>query len=142
MRVLVLFISTIFILSACGESVKETPKKEKKKFEMYRYSQMAALMRQMYSINEELKTRIEKGEDLGTFPNEFEQILHAEMTKKQKHDDFFKKHANLFLESQRNIYANPKDAKALYNISINSCVECHQTKCPGPIAKIKHLELK
>jgi len=142
MRRIVQFAFILFLFSSCNQEVEKAPVKEKKKFEMYKYSEMAALMRQMYSINEALKIRIESGEDLGTFPTEFEQILNAEMTKKQKRDDFFEKHSSLFLESQRKIYANPKDAKALYNESINSCVECHRTKCPGPIEKIKHLELK
>lgn len=117
------------------------PKTEEKVFEIHEVSEMASLMKQMAHINEELKKRIENGEDLGEFPANFENILTASMTKNQEMDAFFKKHAELFLETQRAIYANPEKARDYFNLSIDACIRCHEEKCPGPQSRIQKLKL-
>ncbi len=114
---------------------------EDKEFVTHEVSEMASLMKQMAHINEQLKERIKKGEDLGEFPANFEKILTASMTKNQEMDEFFKRHAELFLETQREIYAHPENATELYNLSIDACIKCHEEKCPGPITRIQKLKL-
>jgi len=118
----------------------ETEKKEKV-FEIHEVSEMASLMKQMAHINEQLKDRIQKGEELGEFPANFEKILTASMTKNQEMDAFFKEHAGIFIESQKQIYAHPENAAEYYNLSIDACIKCHEEKCPGPIARIQKLKL-
>ena len=74
---IVLLFSLLFTLVSCSE------KKEEKIFELHEVSEMASLMKQMAHINDQLKERILKGEDLGEFPKNFEKILTASMTKNQ-----------------------------------------------------------
>jgi cytochrome c553 len=131
-----LLFSLLFTLISCSE------KKEEKIFEFHEVSEMASLMKQMAHINNELKERILKGEDLGEFPKNFEKILTASMTKNQQMDDFFRKHAALFLKTQHAIYDNPENAQELYNLSIDACITCHEEKCPGPLARIQKLKLQ
>lgn len=108
-------------------------------FELYKPSEMSALMNHMYELNFQLRSHIINGDSLGVFSSSFERILNANMTENKVKDDFFISHANSFLESQRSIYMNQGNSKDLFNQSVNSCIECHQVKCTGPISKIEKL---
>lgn len=138
------YLLAITLISSCAETPvkEEVVVEEKKNFEMYELSEMSAIMQHMYQLNEQLKARIENGEELGEYSESFERILEAEMTKGKEIDDFFKAHAETFLNDQRSIYENPDQAKELYNKAINSCITCHEVKCTGPIEKIEKLIIK
>lgn len=140
MQKLIIFTALLMAFSSCSsEQPMDVEKKKKKEFDMYKSSEMASLMRQMHHINTQLKERIQSGEELGEFPESFERILEASMTDNQAMDEFFTSHAQTFLESQRRIYANPDNAKEMYNAAVESCLECHRVKCAGPIPKIEKL---
>ena len=141
----VLFILPIIALFFSCEKKQENcelPAKEEKMFEMYEMSEMARLMEQMYVDNERLKQRIIKGDTIGAFPQHFLKIHKAVMTDKQENDEFFKSHALAFIQSQKMIYEDPKNAKEHFNSSIDECVKCHEVKCGGPIVRIKKLYIK
>lgn len=137
-RIISCLLASLFLL-ACTQELTIEPKKEKKKFDMYEMSEMASLMRQMHHVNGQLKERIERGEDLGSFPSSFERILEASMTDNKVMDDFFVTHAKEFLASQKRIYENPDQSKELFNEAVENCLACHQVKCTGPIPKIQQL---
>lgn len=143
-----LLLGCALLFVACTESsteevmVEEVATEDKKDFEMYELSEMSAIMQHMYQLNEQLKERIESGEELGSFSESFERMLNAKMTNDKPMDDFFKTHAETFLANQRSIYENPAQAKELYNEAINSCIACHEVKCTGPITKIEKLFIK
>jgi len=143
-----LLLGCALLLLSCNESsteelkVEEVAMEDKKDFEMYEVSEMSAIMQHMYQLNEQLKERIESGEELGSFSVSFERMLNAKMTNDKPMDDFFKTHAETFLANQRSIYENPAQAKELYNEAINSCIACHEVKCTGPITKIEKLFIK
>ncbi len=139
---LVLFLASIFLF-ACNKKQEncEKPASEKK-FDMYKMSEMAVLMEQMYVDNERLKQRIINGDTIGKFPSHFLKIHSSVMTDKQENDAFFKEHASEFIQSQEEIYKDPKNAKEHFNASINACVKCHEVKCGGPIVRIKKLYIK
>lgn len=143
-----LLLGCALLFVSCNESfteelkVEEVAMEDKKDFEMYEVSEMSAIMQHMYQLNEQLKERIESGEELGSFSESFERMLNAKMTNDKPMDDFFKTHAETFLANQRSIYENPAQAKELYNEAINSCIACHEVKCTGPITKIEKLYIK
>jgi hypothetical protein len=113
-----------------------------KKFDMYEMSEMSLFMEQMYIDNQRLKQRILKGDTLGKFPSSLLRIHKAAMTDQNKNDVFFKQHANEFIQSQELIYQDSINALVHFNKSIDQCIQCHQVKCVGPIARIKKLYLK
>ncbi len=110
-----------------------------KQFEMYKTSEMAALMEQMFAENNRLKQRITKGDTIGKFPSYFLNIHKAQFTDPTDNDDFFKKNALLFIKAQQLIYSNPSTAKDNFNAAVNACITCHEGTCGGPIPKIKKL---
>ncbi len=113
-----------------------------KKFDMYQMSEMASLMEQMYKDNEKLKERIIKGDTIGKFPNHFLEIHAAVMTDEQENDAFFKTQASHFINAQKLIYEDPKNAKEHFNAGVDACVQCHEVKCGGPIPRIKKLYIQ
>ena len=135
------------LVFSCHKKQEEIPEKETgssggKKFEMYEMSEMSMLMEQMYADNERLKQRIIQGDTIGEFPNHFLKIHKAVMTDKQENDAFFKEHAAAFIKAQELIYEDPKNAKAHFNESVDACIQCHEVKCGGPIARIRKLYIK
>ena len=140
-KLIVLF--SIILLFSCKKEDKEActseTKTDKDGFEMYEMSEMAALMEQMYVDNERLKERIIKGDTIGQFPQHFLKIHESVMTDSTDMDAFFKAQAKVFIESQEQIYKDPKNAKEHFNNGIDACIQCHQVKCGGPIPKIKKL---
>lgn len=142
MKFVVILVTGLILLS-CSNKKESCPlPKEKSKFEMYEMSEMAMLMEQMYADNERVKQRILKGDTLGKFPQHFLKINTAVMTDKQENDVFFKTHAKAYIASQQLIYADSANAKQHFNESIQECVTCHETKCGGPIVRIKKLFIK
>lgn len=92
---LLLFVSSIVFScqnkSENSEKTNSEPvKKVEKEFEMYKMSEMAMLMEQMYVDNEQLKVRIKSGDTIGKFPNHFLKIHAAVMTDEQENDAFLK----------------------------------------------------
>lgn len=143
MRSILLLIVTSLVLFSCNKKQENTTESKcEKKFDMYKMSEMSALMEQMYVDNERLKERIIKGDTIGAFPNHFLKIHKAVMTDKQENDDFFKEHATAFIKAQELIYQDSKNAKAHFNESVDACVKCHEVKCGGPIVRIKKLYIK
>lgn len=113
-----------------------------KKLQMYEMTEMALLMEQMYVDNKRLKERIIKGDTIGKFPKHFLKIHSATMTDSSDNDDFFKQQASKYIEAQKMIYEDPKNAKEHFNNGVDACLNCHEQKCGGPIPRIKKLYIK
>lgn len=145
-KILVVLFVAAFCFSCKKGDDASCDKKETsdstKKFDMYEMSEMALLMEQMYKDNEKLKERIQKGDTIGEFPNHFLKIHDSVMTDEQENDAFFKAQAANFIQSQKLIYEDPKNAKQHFNAGIDACVQCHEVKCGGPIPRIKKLYIK
>ena len=109
--------------------------------EVYVPSEMANHMNFMYDYNEELKSRIQKGDTLGSFPDEFEVLYSAELTDPSDRDEFFELFSNHFIEKQKEIFEEDNELPVIdrYNSAINLCISCHNTTCIGPIPRIKKL---
>lgn len=156
MKNVLLLAVGLIVFSGCNKKEEKTvtaaakekctaaqPEKgKKKKFEMYKMSEMSLLMEQMYVDNQRLKERIKKGDTIGKFPSHFLQIHKAVMTDGKENDTFFKKQAAHFIKAQELIYEDPKNGKQHFNEGIDACIQCHQVKCGGPIPRIKKLYIE
>ena len=145
MKFLIL-LSALLFLSCNSNSVGNTSEadceKPKDEFKMYEVSEMAALMEQMYVDNKRLKERIQKGDTIGTFPKHFLKIFTAKFTDETENDLFFKQKAKDYITAQQLIYSDPKNAKEHFNAGVDACLKCHESKCGGPIPRIKKLYIK
>jgi cytochrome c553 len=113
-----------------------------KAFKMYELTEMASLMERMYAENSQLKQRIVNGDTLGKFPEYMLTIHSAKMTDESDNDAFFKENAANFIKAQRAVYETPATAKQHFNDMVTACITCHESKCGGPIQRIKKLYIK
>lgn len=133
---------SFLLIILLGVTCNKAPKKEKveEKMEMYEPSEMALLMRQMYEFNKLTKSQIINKDSLTSFPEEFVNIHKAAMTDPDERDAEFDSLAIQFVNFQKAMFSAKSDSKVYYfNQSVNSCIACHQTRCTGPIPKIKKL---
>jgi len=132
----ILLLAFITLFSCKKETKSEAPV-------MAKQSEMSALMLQMYAENEKVKQQILKGEDLPNFPEKFLHIHTASLTDPADRNDKFNMFSDAYISSLRTVFESPKDAqKESFNQSINSCIACHQSMCPGPIVRIQKLLIK
>ena len=86
------------------------------------------------------KGQIIKKDSLLAFPEEFTELFTATLTDSTARDDDFLKFARSFIDLQKMAFSSYSDSTVYqFNQSINNCVECHRTRCPGPIPEIKKL---
>ena len=142
----IIVLVLVFGLFSCQKKEVKAEKKcnsvKEKKLEMYEMSEMATLMEQMYVDNKRLKERIQKGDTIGTFPKHFLKIFTAKFTDETENDLFFKQKAKDYITAQQLIYSDPKNAKEHFNAGVDACLKCHESKCGGPIPRIKKLYIK
>jgi len=142
----IIVLVLVFGLFSCQKKEAKAEKKctpvKEKKLEMYEMSEMATLMEQMYVDNKRLKERIQKGDTIGTFPKHFLKIFTAKFTDETENDLFFKQKAKDYITAQQLIYSDPKNAKEHFNAGVDACIKCHESKCGGPIPRIKKLYIK
>ncbi len=139
MKKLLLIISLCFIGFSCDSSKKEEIVKNAELL-MYKPSEMAFLMNEMYIFNEKTKEKIIKNEDLGEFPANFLNIHSAILTDPTDRTVGFEGFSQAFLLNQQAVFsASNTNRKEQFNVMVNSCVACHKTTCIGPIPKIKKL---
>lgn len=123
---------------------KPLPKVAKEELVMYKYSDMALLMEQMFTENENLKAKVEAGEELGVFNEEYLKIHTAELTDPDDRNDTFESFSTALLKNQEAIYSaeDSEKSKINFNRMVQTCIACHETTCTGPIPRIKKLTIK
>jgi len=135
----VVFIVSLFLLIGCN------PKKEQKveitpKGNFYKQSEMAALMLLMYETNAQNKQLILEGKQPKELPEEFLKIHIAQLTDSTDRTADFKTFSDFYLQNMKQVFEPTQESLVnKHNITINSCIACHQTTCLGPIPKIKKL---
>jgi len=135
----VVFIVSLFLLIGCN------PKKEQKveitpKGNFYKQSEMAALMLLMYETNAQNKQLILEGKQPKEFPEEFLKTHIAQLTDSTDRTADFKTFSDFYLQNMKQVFEPTQESLVnKHNITINSCIACHQTTCLGPIPKIKKL---
>ncbi len=107
---------------------------------MYKASELAQLMRDMYDSNMEMKKQIMEGNLPESFPEDFAKIHSAIATDPTVKTDAFHGMADYFVENMKAIEAaDSVQIISSFNTMVNTCVSCHQMYCKGPIPKIKKL---
>ena len=139
-----LFVVLLFLLSSCGNNPKEEKREEKETLVMYEFSEMALLMEKMFVENEQLKKKIESGEDVGDFNREYLKIHTAVLTDPNDRNETFDSFSTAFIINQEGVFSarNTLEAKSNFNKMVQTCIACHETTCTGPIPRIKKLLIK
>jgi hypothetical protein len=137
------FISIILVFS-CGQKESRDPivPIEKDEPVMYNMSEMAGMMEGIYGFNKVLRDSIITGGELPAFPEGLEYLHKAQATSPREIDSNFHILLDEYLVELNSVKNLSREEKIeAYNSSIQTCVDCHQTRCQGPIPKIKRLRI-
>lgn len=135
----------VFVLGiACSEDQAETPRVEqgiKQPINPNGDSELALLMREMYDEARRIKKQVADGEPV-TITLDHEKILTAHATEPDKAaSETFKAFASSYLQAIEKLKVAPPEGRVvIYDQMVGSCMGCHQMLCPGPIARIRHLQ--
>jgi len=104
-------------------------------------SELALLMRSMYEDLDSIKKQLERGDSTLLSLNH-EKILSAHATEPHKaaspeYKAFAAGYLNLIEALDK---AQQTDQILIYESLVESCINCHQSLCPGPIVKINKLK--
>lgn len=103
-------------------------------------SELAALMREMFTDTEAMKAAIQSGKMPTDVREKFGKIYAAKPTDAEMKEGAYPAMAKIFLASMDNLYDDKEQIKD-YNLMIGACLACHQNQCPGPMVRIKKLLL-
>lgn len=103
---------------------------------------LAVLMREMYLDMEEIKGRVLDKEKLGTYLEKHRAMLAAEATDPKVRDSSFHIMGSAYLlHLERMEQSSEEELLNNFQALQQSCVACHQQKCPGPLKKINALKV-
>lgn len=106
-------------------------------------SELALLMRKMYDDADAIKVLItnNKGNITQDYINELERIHTATPTDANVKTPEFEAYTKLMIEQANTLFSSETNRAEGFNSLVNRCVECHQSFCPGPIKKIRKLNI-
>jgi len=107
-------------------------------------SELAVLMREMYDDSETIKKAVMEGKLPPDFREKFLYLHKATPTDKDTKTEAYPDMAKAFEDNLNRLYDEKDEKKRIkqFDIVIQNCVACHQSHCPGPIKKIKKLNIK
>ncbi len=140
MKIIFRLLLITSLLISCHKNKKTNKDSE---LVMYQPSEMASLMNTMYHMNGDIKKKILNNEDIGSFPERYLTIHTAELTDTKDRTNDFEKFSHQYIQNMKVLFeGDSNDHKSNFNNAIQSCIQCHQTSCRGPIPRIKKLLIK
>jgi len=105
-------------------------------------TELAILMREMFVDLEKAKKDMEEGKKV-KLKLDHKKLLTAEATEPEKvATETYKSFAQMYLSAIDDLSANHSSSDNSYKSVVQACTSCHQALCPGPLVKIKHLEVR
>lgn len=142
----VFLLVTLLLLSCNNNNNNEScaTNSNGKQSKVYKTTELAQLMRDMYAEQTEWKSWIEKGQIPKDFPEKYKTIHTAEATDPTVKTKAFEAMGNAYLQSINKVLQakDSIEAKQSFNEMVNNCVSCHKVYCPGPIKKINKLKIQ
>lgn len=140
------FTYLLFFVIACNQSDKSKVKPNYKETTVASSinpngdSELALLMRKLFYDTDSLRQSILADDFVihGNFIQQLEQIHSAIPTDSTVKTPAFESFNNALI-NQANRLQTAEDKVDVFNKLVNSCIDCHQTVCPGPIKRIKQL---
>lgn len=144
---IVLWSLALLFFSACQSGQEEPstkPQESSEKPELREYSELAGMMTSIHAYHGLLKDSVLAGaSSLPSIPIDLKRLHNADATDPRELDGDYHELASTFIDQLDSLQkAGISDRVSLYNSSVKTCVECHQTRCPGPIPRIKKLRIK
>lgn len=108
----------------------------------FKSSGLALLMRGLANDMQSLKESLNKGH---TFPSnlklDYTEILTTDVTDPSVKTEGFESMSKSFLFQVEDLKKDGNFTPEKYNLIIQSCSNCHQQYCPGPLVRINKLKI-
>lgn len=104
-------------------------------------SELALLMRDMFTGSDSLKTRVLNGNPL-TGLKKYDDIHSAIPTDPKVTGSVFNSFATAYIGSIKQLEASDSTAIFNFNRMVDQCMNCHTEFCPGPKKRIKQLYIE
>jgi hypothetical protein len=101
---------------------------------------LAHAMREAYSESEVLRSKIIANDTVWEFRDTILDFLKAQPTDSSDLEGDFQALSHLFFTQRKAIYTS-ENKKEAFNALVATCVDCHKSRCTGPLKKIKKLEI-
>jgi len=128
------------VINSCGKKSTTPEAQEKKPINPNGDSELAIVMRTMMSSGKTMKQEILDGKEVSAYPEAIKTITTAAPTDGMIEDrNIFNGLAKHYLLTLDSVYQPAVNKTVQFNRVVNSCVNCHQSYCQGPIPAIKQL---
>lgn len=106
-------------------------------------SELAVLMRSMYSHLSSIRQTVIDLKLTGSYPNFIDSIYNAKPTDSTMVDSEFPARAKEYVAAVNDLYHRyPESQPVAYDVVVSKCESCHLHYCPGPLDKIRKLYIK
>ena len=105
-------------------------------------SELALLMRDITEDTENIKLQILKGESPSSLVDIKGLYIDTPTDPGIRNNDWFQPMADQYILKVQDLLNNPINQKDQYNSIIESCINCHNQVCQGPIKRIQKLRIK
>jgi len=129
---------------SCTSKVKETKDDAHNTPIMREVSELVGLMLEMETDIKLIRSGlIDDSTTLQLNGKTYENLFTSKTSKDVKIDSAFVANGNSFLNELNLLsQASTRDAaRTFFNNAVNACVSCHESYCPGPVARIKKLRI-
>lgn len=133
---LLLFVST----AGCSTAVEQDSETDEYQYDTS-VSELSNVMRQMYDESLQARENVIAERPAEIDWELFKKIAHSEVTRPSLKEGVFQQQSEQFLQSVKDLNNNPDNPIAAYNVMIVNCLNCHTNRCPGPMPRIKKLEI-
>lgn len=103
-------------------------------------AELAKLMRQMMDEAIRAKTQVTNGKKPRRYSTRFDKIHTATPSDPAVKTEAFKTFADDYLAKAKSFHGT--GGAAAYNLMVASCINCHATYCPGPLKRIRALNVR
>jgi hypothetical protein len=130
----IITLLAIFILASCTERECKKPQSINPNGD----SELALLMRDMFTESDSLKQLIVNGQSLSGL-KKYEDIHSAIPTDPTVKGPVFEAFAEAYINSLRELESDDSNSVFKFNTMVDQCMNCHTEFCPGPKKRIKKL---
>ena len=139
MRYSLLFFLVLACVGCTQEQQRQT--KNKRPINPNGDSELALLMRDMFTESDSLKQLVMNGKALSGL-NKYEQIHTAIATDPTVRGPVFDAFSDAYIEAIRQLETSDTTSTQQFNNMVTQCMNCHTEFCPGPRKRIKKLYIR
>jgi hypothetical protein len=131
----------LFLLLSCSQKNENPPAATKT--EMRTYSELSGLMLGVQAYQKVLRDSVQSGAfQLPDNPMYLSRLHSAKATDSRELKGNYHELADRFIQWNDSVHSGVKTRRIeAFNKSIDACIQCHSSRCPGPISSIRKLYL-